>query len=414
MKGRIMSIFSYCLRALADLFFTRNCLVCGRGLEPGQKYVCDACLDDMPLTYFWQRSENPAMHRLGVRPREGGACREGSACVEDVPRDARGGAAMPVASGDGAVSGGVVPRDARGGAAVPVASGVNAGCRVHNAAALFFYRHESPWCELVRRFKYGRDEGLGLWASRQLGRYLSSGGLYADVQVVVPVPLHWYKRFRRGFNQAEIIARGVAEGLAGSHSGGLAGIHPGACCQAGAGGLALDEALSGMSPLEGSKSGSRADVPLSQQHPDATLPRDVGGNGKNVTTIGAPAGTYTPAGTHTPSSTHTAASAGSSGGRNAAASSGSAGRNALPVAAHLLRRRRYTGTQTRKTAAERRSNIAGAFALNPRALARLKAAGVHHVLLVDDVLTTGATLSECIRLLSPHFRVSVATLGFVE
>jgi predicted amidophosphoribosyltransferase len=86
----------------------------------------------------------------------------------------------------------------------------------------------------------------------------------------------------------------------------------------------------------------------------------------------------------------------------------------MPVAAHLLRRRRYTGTQTRKTAAERRGNIAGAFALNPRALARLKAAGVHHVLLVDDVLTTGATLSECIRLLSPHFKVSVATLGFVE
>lgn len=409
MKGRIMSIFSYCLRALADLFFTRNCLVCGRGLEPGQKYVCDACLDDMPLTYFWQRSENPAMHRLGVRPGEGGACREGSACVEDVPRDARGGAAVPVASGDGAVSGGVVPRDACEGAAVPVASGVNAGCRVYNAAALFFYRHESPWCELVRRFKYGREEGLGLWASRLLGRYLYSGGLYADVQVVVPVPLHWYKRFRRGFNQAEIIARGVAEGLAGSHAGSPAGSLAGACCQAGAGGLALDEALSGMSPLEGAKSGSRADAAPSHQHPDATLPRDVGGNGINVTTIGTsastytPADTHTPAGTRTPSSTHTAAPAGPS-----------AGRNALPVAAHLLRRRRYTGTQTRKTAAERRGNIAGAFALNPRALSRLKAAGVSHVLLVDDVLTTGATLSECIRLLSPHFRVSVATLGFVE
>ena len=379
MKGRIMSIFSYCLRALADLFFTRNCLVCGRGLEPGQKYVCDACLDDMPLTYFWQRSENPAMHRLGVRPREGGACREGSACVEDVQRDARGGATVPVASGDGA------------------------GCRVHNAAALFFYRHESPWCELVRRFKYGRDEGLGFWASRLLGSYLSSGGLYADVQVVVPVPLHWYKRFRRGFNQAEIIARGVAEGLAGSHDGSPAGSSAGsptgglagACCQTGAGGLALDEALSGMSPLEGSKSGARADVPPSQQHHGDALPRDVGGNGKNVaanvTTIGTAA-----------AAAHTAAPA------------GSAGRNAMPVAAHLLRRRRYTGTQTRKTAAERRGNIAGAFALNPRALSRLKAAGVRHVLLVDDVLTTGATLSECIRLLSPHFRVSVATLGFVE
>ena len=365
MKGRIMSIFSYCLRALADLFFTRNCLVCGRGLEPGQKYVCDACLDDMPLTYFWQRSENPAMVRL--------------------------------AAGDALVSGPAAPRSRCAGADIVLAAG---SCLVYNAAALFFYRHESPWCEVVRRFKYGRDEGLGLWASRLLGRYLYSGGLYADVQVVVPVPLHWYKRFRRGFNQAEIIARGVAEGFAGSNAGRLVGSNAGACCQAGAGGLALGGALGGMSPLEGSKSGARADVPPSRQHPGGTLPRDVGGNGKNVptnvTTIGTPAGTHTPADTYT------------------VASSDSGGRNALPVAARLLRRRRYTGTQTRKTAAGRRGNIAGAFALNPRALARLKAAGVRHVLLVDDVLTTGATLSECIRLLSPHFRVSVAALGFVE
>jgi len=28
--------------------------------------------------------------------------------------------------------------------------------------------------------------------------------------VVVPVPLHWTRRFRRGFNQAELLARGVA------------------------------------------------------------------------------------------------------------------------------------------------------------------------------------------------------------
>ena len=86
----------------------------------------------------------------------------------------------------------------------------------------------------------------------------------------------------------------------------------------------------------------------------------------------------------------------------------------IAVVPHLLRRRRYTSTQTRRSATSRRSNVSGAFAVNRRELARLQEAGVKHILIVDDVLTTGATLSECIRLLQGQFTVSAATLGFVE
>ncbi|MBO4557962.1 MAG: ComF family protein, partial [Bacteroidales bacterium] len=63
---------------------------------------------------------------------------------------------------------------------------------------------------------------------------------------------------------------------------------------------------------------------------------------------------------------------------------------------------------------QRAGNVSGAFGIRPREVERLRKAGVTHVLLVDDVLTTGATLSECVRLLEPYFTVSCATLGFVE
>lgn len=59
----------------------------------------------------------------------------------------------------------------------------------------------------------------------------------------------------------------------------------------------------------------------------------------------------------------------------------------------LLLRQRATGAQTELDARERRRNVRGAFALRPGAV--LPA----HVALLDDVMTTGATLAECARVL---------------
>ncbi|MDZ7413507.1 MAG: ComF family protein [candidate division KSB1 bacterium] len=66
----------------------------------------------------------------------------------------------------------------------------------------------------------------------------------------------------------------------------------------------------------------------------------------------------------------------------------------LPVETDLLRRTRYTRPQSQLGASERAKNVAGAFAV------RLPAeVGGRRVILVDDVLTTGATASECARVL---------------
>jgi len=58
----------------------------------------------------------------------------------------------------------------------------------------------------------------------------------------------------------------------------------------------------------------------------------------------------------------------------------------------LLRRTRRTDSQDGRTRAERFENVAGAFAVTRRWRALLAGA---HVLLVDDVMTTGATLGAC-------------------
>jgi ComF family protein len=69
---------------------------------------------------------------------------------------------------------------------------------------------------------------------------------------------------------------------------------------------------------------------------------------------------------------------------------------------NFLERIRYTTTQTAYDRAERMENLHGAFRLRKNRDVR----GLH-VLLIDDILTTGSTLSECSRVLRKAGAVSV-------
>jgi ComF family protein len=88
----------------------------------------------------------------------------------------------------------------------------------------------------------------------------------------------------------------------------------------------------------------------------------------------------------------------------------------IPVAAHLLLRRRATSPQVGLSLAERHSNIAGAFALASQQ-AHTRLAG-RHLVLIDDVSTTGSTLdaaAEALRAAGPASILGIAvsrpTLG---
>lgn len=76
----------------------------------------------------------------------------------------------------------------------------------------------------------------------------------------------------------------------------------------------------------------------------------------------------------------------------------------LPVRAHILRRRKYTRSQTRLSREERHENVGDAFDLNPSYATFVRDKSF---LIVDDVITTGATVTSCARQMSSGGAMSV-------
>jgi ComF family protein len=80
----------------------------------------------------------------------------------------------------------------------------------------------------------------------------------------------------------------------------------------------------------------------------------------------------------------------------------------IPVWADVLTRTRATESQTSKSRSERAANVAGAFAPG-----KARQLAGKHLLVIDDVLTTGATTEACALVLlgMDNVKISIATIG---
>ena len=74
-------------------------------------------------------------------------------------------------------------------------------------AAYSYGTYEAELRELIHLFKYGRVRTL----ARPLGKLLAMALPREErFDAIVPVPLHWWKRWKRGFNQSELLCREIS------------------------------------------------------------------------------------------------------------------------------------------------------------------------------------------------------------
>ena len=230
-----MSTFRDILCDIVALIYPDRCMICGEHVERGVHSICMMCRYKIPLTGYCYREQNPVKEYFDA----------------------------------------LFPTE--------------------HCSSMIFYKSEQLWRQAILRFKYKGAWNIAFRMGRWYGSELKASKLYDDVDVIIPVPLYWFKTMVRGYNQSHYIAHGIAKEL----------------------GVKVDR--------------------------------------------------------------------------------------------RTLYRRRNNPSQTTQNSFERWGNVDGIFAVRDSSRLRGK-----HILLVDDVLTTGATLASCAQVIlnaEPTCRVSIVTLA---
>lgn len=77
-------------------------------------------------------------------------------------------------------------------------------------SALFFYIPDTEISEIVQDMKYRHFRGLGRMMGEMMAKELLTTGFFNDVDYLMPVPMYFMKRIRRGYNQVEELCRGIS------------------------------------------------------------------------------------------------------------------------------------------------------------------------------------------------------------
>ena len=82
---------------------------------------------------------------------------------------------------------------------------------VERVAALFYYEAGSEACRLVYDLKYHDRPDIGHIMGHMIACEFMAADFFNDIDVMVPIPLTRKRQRRRGYNQSQMLAEGIAE-----------------------------------------------------------------------------------------------------------------------------------------------------------------------------------------------------------
>ena len=133
------------------LFFPNYCFGCYDGLIKGEEILCTRCLSELPRLDYYRSDDNPIVNRF-----------------------------------IGRVS-------------------------VKRGWALLKFQKTGIVQNLLHELKYNNHPEIGERLGKILSMNLLEGGLGAEFDWLIPVPLHKHRIRTRGYNQSAMIAKGMAE-----------------------------------------------------------------------------------------------------------------------------------------------------------------------------------------------------------
>ncbi|MDE6267133.1 MAG: ComF family protein [Muribaculaceae bacterium] len=137
---------------LLSVIFPDVCEICGSTLVPGEMLLCSHCLHAMPRLNLFTNKFNDIHHRL-----------------------------------------------------------FSTHSHIDKAAALYAYHRHDEYAEVILTMKYRNRPDIGEKLGMMLAREADQYGFFNGVDMLLPVPMHWWKKLRRGYNQSEEIARGISK-----------------------------------------------------------------------------------------------------------------------------------------------------------------------------------------------------------
>ncbi|MBN1111717.1 MAG: ComF family protein [Bacteroidales bacterium] len=133
--------------------FPQFCEGCGEPLFEHNKLLCTYCEQDIPLAYYTDFKDNPLEEKFWGRT------------------------------------------------------------IIENATSLYLFEKSSAVQKMAHNLKYNGKTYIGLELGLRLGLEIKNSSRFNDVDIIMPVPIHWKRFIKRGYNQSYFIAKGLAQQL---------------------------------------------------------------------------------------------------------------------------------------------------------------------------------------------------------